>query len=298
MNPPFLQENDEIRIISPSGAIDNIYIDGVKNVLQCWGFTVTEGVYARGKYERFAGTPEQRLEDLQNALDSSHVKAILCSRGGYGLAQIIDKVDFTLFRKNPKWIIGFSDITALHSAVSHTGISSIHGIMAKHLTELSVADKAVLQLKEILSGKLPVYSLASHPLNIKGEIEGKIIGGNLSVLAGLRATPFDYDYKNKILFIEDVGEEPYCIDRMMQNLRLSGILSKISGLIIGQFNDEEEDTLKNIPIYESVHDIISAYNIPVCFNFPIGHVSYNLPIIVGADAKLNITDNNVTLIQK
>ena len=298
MNPLFLQKNDEIRIISPSGSIDPIYIDGAVHVLTEWGYTPTEGKYAREKHGRFAGTPEQRLVDLQEALDSPYVKAILCSRGGYGLAQIIDKIDFTLFRQHPKWIIGFSDVTALHAAASHTGIMSIHGIMAKHLTELSDSDEAVRLLKGILSGNLPAYSLPSHPLNIGGQAEGVIIGGNLSVLAGLRTTPFDYDYRDKILFIEDIGEAPYCVDRMMQNLRLSGILSHISGLIVGQFSDAEEDPLMNGTVYENIRHIALEYHIPVCFDFPVGHVDYNLPVIINANVKLSITNEKTVLSYK
>ena len=293
-----LKENgrgEEIRIISPSGFIQPEYIDGAKNVLSDWGLNPTEGKYAREQYGRFAGTQEQRIHDLQEALDDPNVKAVLCSRGGYGLAQIIDKIDFSLFQKNPKWLIGFSDITVLHNAISALGICSLHGIMAKHLTELPPDSQSVTQLKNILFGELPAYTIPPHPLNKQGKAKGNLIGGNLSVLMGLRGTRFDLNYQNNILFIEDVGEKPYHIDRMMQNLRLSGVLSQLSGLIVGQFSDLEEDPLMSATIYELIYNAVKEYDIPVCFDFPVGHVDENLPLIVNTDVCLDVLEENVLL---
>ena len=286
---------EEVRIISPSGFIQPEYIDGAKSVLSDWGLNPTEGKFAREQYGRFAGTQEQRISDLQEALDDPNVKAILCSRGGYGLAQIIDKIDFSSFQKNLKWLIGFSDVTVLHNAVSALEICSLHGIMAKHLTELPPDSQPVIQLKNILFGELPTYIIPAHPLNKQGKTEGKLVGGNLSVLMGLRGTRFDLNYQNNILFIEDVGEKPYHIDRMMQNLRLSGILSQLSGLIVGQFSDSEEDTLMSATICELIYDAVKEYDIPVCFDFPVGHVNENLPLIVNADVCLDVLEENVLL---
>ncbi|MFZ4582895.1 MAG: S66 peptidase family protein, partial [Paludibacter sp.] len=181
MTPPFLQPNDQIRIVSPSGVIDPTYIDGAIKAITSWRLQVTEGEFARAEYGRFAGTQEQRIADLQAALDDADVKAILCSRGGYGVAQIIDKLDFSKFTANPKWLIGFSDITILHSAISNLGIASIHGIMAKHLTELPASSELVQGLKDILFGTLPHYTIPTHHLNRNGSAQGKLIGGNLSV---------------------------------------------------------------------------------------------------------------------
>jgi len=288
MTPPFLQSGDQIRLVTPSGTIDPAFIDGAKKVLTSWGLNVTEGEFARTEYGRFGGTKEQRIADLQVALDDTEVKAILCSRGGYGVAQLIDKLDFTKFGANPKWLIGFSDITILHNAISNLNIASIHGIMAKHLTELPADCEQVQQLKNILFGKLPHYQIPSHALNRTGKAEGKLIGGNLSVLVGMIGTSFDLPYEGSILFLEDIAEKPYHIDRMMQQLRLSGALSKISGLILGQFSDCEEDPLMKQTIAEIIFENVKAYKYPVCFNFPSGHVDYNLPLVMGAEVKMEV----------
>ena len=180
MIPAFLKPNSEIRIISPSGAINPEYIAGAAKVLAHWGLKVTEGKFARTAYGRFAGTTEQRIADLQDAIDDVAVKAIFCSRGGYGVVQMIDKIDFSPLHKNPKWLVGFSDITLLHSAFSNLQVASIHGIMAKHLTELLSTDDSVVFLKEILFGKLPNYTIPPHALNRTGEAKAQIVGGNLS----------------------------------------------------------------------------------------------------------------------
>ena len=295
MNPPILQPNDQIRIISPAGTIDPEFIGGAIKVLTGWGFKVTEGESARAEYGRFAGTDEQRLQDLQDALDDTNVKAVLCSRGGYGVARIIDQIDFTGFVSSPKWLIGFSDITILHNAITNLGISSIHGVMAKYFTELPVESEQLQRLKDILTGKFPLYNFQSQSNNRIGVVQGKLIGGNLSVLMGLRGSRFDLDYQDAILFLEDVGEKPYQIDRMIQNLRFGGVLSQLSGLVLGQFSDCDEDPLMMESIQESILSAVSEYDYPVCFNFPAGHVDYNLPLILGGNVTLHITKNNVEL---
>lgn len=289
MKPAFLQPNDQIRFISPSGSINPEFIDGATKVLTKWGLQVTEGEFARNEYGRFAGTREQRIADLQDALNDSNVKAIICSRGGYGIAQIIDKLDFTEFLKSPKWLIGFSDVTILHNAISNLGFASIHGIMAKHLTELSDEAEPVIRFREMLFGTMPTYSFPSHHLNRRGSASGKLIGGNLSVLMALRGSQYDLDYTNAILFIEDIAEKPYHIDRMMQNLRFSGALANLSGLIVGQFSDCEEDPLMMQTISEIILDTVQGYDFPVCFDFPAGHVDHNLPLMVGTKIQLEVS---------
>lgn len=295
MIPPFLKSDDRIRIVSPSGLINPDYIDGAKKTLTSWGLEVSEGDFCRGEYGRFSGTPAQRIADLQQALDHPDINAILCSRGGYGLAQIIDKIDFTGFLKFPKWLIGFSDITILHNAITNLGVASIHGIMAKHLTELCTDDEATQLLREILFGKLPSYTIAPQILNRTGNATGKLIGGNLSVLMGLRGSQFDLEYSNSILFIEDIAEKPYHIDRMMQNLHFSGALANLSGLVVGQFSDCDEDPLMQKTIHEIILDAVSDYNYPVCFNFPAGHVDYNLPLVMGKDVHLEVRSEGTKL---
>jgi muramoyltetrapeptide carboxypeptidase len=293
MIPPFLQSGHQIRIVSPSGAIDPAFIDEAKKVLTSWGLNATEGDFARNEYGRFGGTKEQRIADLQTALDDTNVKAILCSRGGYGVAQLIDKLNFTKFKANPKWLIGFSDITILHNAISNIGVASIHGIMAKHLTELPANSEQVQLMKNILFGQLPHYQLPAHKLNRTGNAAGKLIGGNLSVLVGMIGTPFDLPYEGNILFLEDIAEKPYHIDRMMQQLRLCGALSKITGLIVGQFSDCDEDPLMKQTIAEIIFEAVKEYNYPVCFNFPAGHVDYNLPLVMGAEVRVEMMEETI-----
>ena len=295
MTPHYLTKGDTICIISPSGNIDPIYIDGAKKVLTDWGLQVTEGAFARAEYGRFAGTPAQRCANLQQALDNPEVKAILCSRGGYGLAQIIDKINFTSFITSPKWLIGFSDITILHNVISGFGIASIHGIMAKNITELQSDAEPLDRLRKILFGELPVYTFPSQALNRTGEAHGKLVGGNLSVLMGMRGSRFDLHYPGSVLFIEDIGEQPYHIDRMMQNLRFSGVLSQLSGLVVGQFADSQEDPLMKQTIEQIILSAAQDYDYPVCFNFPAGHVEHNLPLVMGAFAYMKVTEGAVNL---
>ena len=296
MNPPTLQLNDQIRIISPAGSINPEYIDGAIKVLTNWGFRVTEGEFARSEYGRFAGTPEQRLSDIQQAFDDPTVKAVLCSRGGYGVAQIIDKLDFSKFVEHPKWLIGFSDITILHNTITNLGISSIQGVMAKQFFELPDDSEQLQRVKDILFGILPAYNLPNEQNNRTGQAHGRLIGGNLSVLMALRGSRYDLNYKDSILFLEDVGEKPYQIDRMIQNLRFSGVLEQLSGLVAGQFSECDEDPLMMQTIQEVILNAVKEYDYPVCFNFPTGHVDYNLPIISGSKVSLLVTKDRTELI--
>ena len=281
----------QIAIVSPSGVIDEMYIDGAVARLSAWGFEVVVTPHARGKYGRFAGTPEERLEDLQWAVNQADISAILCSRGGYGAVQIVDKIDFSPLKKHPKLLIGFSDICAFHSVLTNMKIPSIHGIMAKHLTELNENDLPMVMLRQMLLGKTPQYKIPPHQLNRNGIAEGILTGGNFSVLYGLRGSKFDIKPQGKILFIEDLSEKPYHIDRMMHNLKIGGILEKLSGLIVGQFTEFEEDELMHKTVYEIIAGCVANYNYPVCFNFPAGHVKNNLPLIFGKKHELNVHDN-------
>lgn len=296
MTPPFLKPYDKVAIVSPAGNIDKKYIDGAVKILADWGLCPVVSEFALGQDGRFSGTVEQRFNDLQQAIDDDEVKAILCSRGGYGMMQIVDMLDLTSFEIHPKWIIGFSDITVLHSATSTIDVVSIHSIMAKHLTELPADSFPVSMLHDILFGKaLPDISIKPHPLNREGKTEGVIVGGNLSVLFGLRGTHFDLDAYEKILVIEDIDEKPYHIDRMMQNLKIGGVLENLTGLIVGQFTDCTEDPLMGKTVYEIIADAVSEYDYPVCFNFPTGHVENNLPLLLGAEATLIVGNNEVEL---
>ena len=298
-----------IRIISPSGAINPDFIDGASQRLRAWGFEVSESAHARGGFGRFSGTDEERLADLTEALSDSSVDFILCSRGGYGLQRIIDQI----VHHTPT-IIGFSDITALHQlcaltpytvhhtpyTVHHTPYTvhhtpyTIHGLMCKHIATLPEDSEALQLFRQALSGKPLHYDLPPHPLNRFGEAEGTLIGGNLSVLYGLQGTPYslnavlDTHPEGCILFIEDICERHYHIDRMMRNLRMSGVLSRIKGLVVGQFTDCDCDPLMGCSVYDTIYEAVAEYSYPVLFDFPAGHVDDNRPLYLNSPAQLQV----------
>lgn len=286
--PPYLSEGDRVAIVSPSSKIDKSFLKGAKERLESWGLKVVMGKYAGNASGRFAGSVRQRLGDLQKAMDDPEIKAILCSRGGYGAVHLIDKLDFTRFREHPKWLIGFSDITALHNLFQSNGFASLHAPMARHLTVEPENDPCTLHLKHILCGELPHYSCPHHKLNHPGTARGILRGGNMAVFHGLRGTPYDIPADGTILFVEDISERPHAIERMMYNLKLGGVLEKISGLIIGRFTEYDEDRSLGKELYAALAELVMEYDYPVCFHFPVGHVTYNLPLINGAEIELNV----------
>ena len=294
ISPPLLNKNDKAVIISPSGSIESSFIDGAKLVLESWGLNVIVSQYAREKNGRFCGTVEQRVEDLQGAMDDPDVKLIFCSRGGYGIVHLLDRLNFTEIKKYPKWLVGYSDITALHLAFMKNGILSAHAPMARHLAE-DGEDTASLYLRRLLFEGIYEYSIASHPLNRIGIADGRLWGGNLAVLGGLIGTPFADVPDNSILFVEDIGEGAYKIDRMMWQLKLAGVLDRLSGLVVGQFADCEEDFLMYAPIYESIMNLVSGYNYPVVFDFPVGHVKENFPLVYSGKIRLEVDTHKILL---
>lgn len=299
--PPYLQKGDRVVILSPSGKIDKSFLKGAKERLTSWGLDVVVTAHADGASGKYAGTIRQRLEDLQRALDNEKAKAILCSRGGYGAVHLIDKLDFTRFRQYPKWLIGFSDITVLHNLLQKNGFASLHAPMARHLTVEPDDDFCTQMLKNILFAQFTQekdpasalhtafsYACASHKLNHAGTSQGILRGGNLAVFYGLRGTPYDIPPEGSILFIEDVGERPHAIERMIYNLKLGGMLEKLSGLIIGQFTEYEEDRSLGKDVYGAIADLVKEYTYPICFDFPVGHVTMNVPLINGAHVSLEV----------
>lgn len=301
INPSFLHINDHIRLISPASAIDSDIIDGAVGCLRSWGLNVKLGKFVSTRTGRFAGSISQRLMDLQEALDDPECKAIFCSRGGYGAIHLLAKISMEGFNANPKWLIGYSDITLLHARLQMEGYTSIHGGMAKILAEetkkpsTEFTNEPVTLLHEMLWGKLPEYKVNSHPFNRLGKTTGELRGGNLSILYSLRGTPYDNIPKGSILFIEEVGEKPYVIDRMMYNLKLGGILKNLSGLIVGQFSDYEEDPDFGKSVYEIIADSVADYSYPVCFNFPVGHLKLNLPLILGSSVCFEVNAEGANL---
>lgn len=300
--PPYLQEGDRIVILSPSGKIDKAFLQGVYKRLKSWGLDIVFAKHAGSSHGTYAGSVQQRLEDLQEAMDDEKAKALFCSRGGYGGIHLVGKLDFTKFREHPKWLIGFSDITVLHNEFQQKGFASLHALMARHLTVEPEGDYCANMLKDILfgnrrGGKGPLlYTLTNpHQLNHQGTGTGILRGGNLSVLYGLRGTPYDIPAEGTVLFIEDVGERPHAVERMMYNLKLGGVLEKLSGLIIGQFTEYEENKSLGKELYAALADLVEEYDYPICFNFPVGHATENYPLINGAEATLEVSKKEVKL---
>lgn len=295
-HPKSLIEGRCIEIISPSGAMTDELIDKGAEQLVALGYHVTIAHHAKNKFGRFAGTAQQRTEDFLQAFANEKVDAIWCSRGGYGCAHLLEAFEKeTDLQLADKWLIGYSDITALHAYLNNRGIQSLHAPMLKHLAEEG-NDTAIAYTQKILSGEYPQYTIDAHPLNKLGKATATLRGGNLSVLLSLRGTPFDLPADTDIiLFIEDIAEQPYHIERMLYNLKLGGVLSRIKGLIVGQFSDCPEDTSMPGTIYESIANLMDEYNIPVCFNFPVGHVKDNYPLICGAKTQLKVTNNGTTV---
>ena len=282
----------KIKIVSPSGAIDPQYIDRATEVLRGWGYEVSEAAHARGKVGRFAASDEERVADIAEALTDPAVDMILCARGGYGLQRIID-----LIPPIHKPIIGFSDITALHCLMGHAGRTSIHGAMCKALASDADADRQSAQaLQRLILGEPLRYQLSAHPLNRQGKAAGNLRGGNLSILYSLQGSPYACPVsEGDILFIEDIGEHPYAIDRMMQNLRLSGMLSRIGGLIVGQFSDYEEDPRMPYSVYEGIRNMVEQYDYPVWFDFPSGHTDFNMPILLNSPCQMQVCSTECLL---
>ena len=285
-------------ILSPSGKIHEQYIDGATRRLKAWGYRVSEGIYVRTTFGRFAGTKEQRLSDMKDALQDPTIDYILCARGGYGLQQLIDRIaPLTMNRPLPT-IIGFSDITCLHSLMALRGVLSLHGLMCKHLAEPESGEICLRYWQQAVEGQTIEYTIPSHTLNRQGQAEGILVGGNLSVLYGLQGTPYSLmeilrRHKEQglqtLLFIEDVCERHYHIDRMMQNLRLSGVLEGISGLVVGQFSECDDDPLMQETVYDTILSSVKDYDYPVLFDFPAGHVAYNIPFRLGVRTELSVS---------
>lgn len=295
--PPYLQKGDTIAIVCPSGYMPAEKAQKCIETLKEWGFNVQVGKTLGNQHHYFSGNDEERLQDLQTALDDKNVQAVLCGRGGYGLSRIIDKIDFKKFKKHPKWVIGFSDITLLHAHIYNKyKTATLHSPMAAAFNDGEHDKKYVLSLKQALFGEKAEYSCKSYPLNKTGTATGKLVGGNLAMIAHTCGTKDQYKTKNKILFIEDVGEYLYTVDRMFIQLKRSGMLENLAGLVIGGFTDMKDtvipfgDTIENI-----LYNHIKEYNYPVCFHFPVSHGKENYALKIGMEYELDVNTKTVSL---
>jgi muramoyltetrapeptide carboxypeptidase len=302
--PPYLVKGDLIGITAPAGFLLPGDMAPAVKQLEAWGFRVRLGTTIGTRSGSFAGTDDERLADLQRMLDDREVKAILCARGGYGSVRIIERIDWSLFKKHPKWILGFSDITVIHSYISRNiGVASIHSKMGGAFPasntdmEQVVRDTADSIRKALIGQQIP-YPVVPNAKNRTGSGSGVLVGGNLKTIESLAGSKSDLDTRNKILFVEDVGEYLYSIDRMFWNLRQTGKLEKLAGLIIGGFRVkpmEDPDEEFGTDLYGIVMEKVSAYRYPVCFDFPVGHQKNNYALKCGVRHQLDVTATQVTL---
>lgn len=298
ISPSKLVKGDKIGIIAPARKISMIEIEASIKVFERWGLQVELGENLFAQYRQFAGTDEQRAKDLQYMLDNPEIKAIVCARGGYGTVKTLKNIDLTKFLNNPKWIIGYSDITALHTHLNQNlGVKSIHGTMPFNFPKDLSENEAIKTLKNVLYGKQNIYEIKHHEYNRKGKAEGELIGGNLSVLYSVSGTRYDIDTSGKILVLEDLDEYLYHIDRMMMNMKYSGKLKNLKGLIVGGMNNMHDNQIPfGKSAYEIIRDAVDDYNFPVCFNFPVGHIENNYALVLGNYTKLNIKENRVQIL--
>ncbi len=302
--PPYLKPGDTIGITCPSGFITTEEIQPAVDLIQTWGYTILPGATVGKRDFTFGGTDEERRKDFQDMIGNPAVKAILCARGGYGAVRIIDQLDFSSFKKNPKWVIGFSDITVFHNHLHATmGVATIHSKMCNSFPDdftkaEPVQVETILSIKKALQGESMQYKAEPDEKNRPGVAEGLLVGGNLKMIETMAGTPSDISTAGKILFVEDVGEALYNIDRMFCHLQRTGKLAKLAALIIGGFNNIKTDVPEEAfgrTVYDIVWEKVKKYNYPVCFGFPVGHQRNNFALKCGVKHRLTVDTANVQL---
>jgi muramoyltetrapeptide carboxypeptidase len=295
--PPYLKPGDTIGTLCPSGYMPYKKASTAIKTLAEWGFNIVIGKSLGHQFNYFSGTDEERLDDLQQMLDDENIKAIFCARGGYGMGRIIDKISFKKFKKNPKWIIGFSDITVIQSHLfSKYKIASLHAPMAAAFNDGGNKNQYIQSLHDALIGCKANYIGTGDDFNKKGKAPGVLVGGNLSLLAHLSGTSSALKTKNKILFIEDVGEYIYNIDRMMYQLKRNGKLDNLKALIVGKFTEMKDTTIPfGQSVNEVIRDILKEYDYPICFNFPVSHDKENYALKMGIEYELSVSSTMVVL---
>jgi len=296
IRPQALTSRDCIRIVAPAGVLKAGDLDNAVNILQQWGLKVETGNHVFDSSGFLSSSDSGRLADFQNALDDDIVRAIFCARGGFGTGKILDKIDFNNFLENPKWIIGFSDITLLHLKLHSIGVMSIHGIVARQMGS-TVDDASTESLRKILFGRENIiYRIGPSSLNKTGNVRALIVGGNLTLLCNNIGTSSDISFDGKILFVEDTNESFYAIDRNFNQLARSGKLDDIAGLIAGEFTGSK-DTVPPYgkTVYEILLEYTAAGNYPVCFGFPVGHGHRNLSIPFSADCILDVKTSGIRI---
>ena len=297
LQPDYLKAGDSIAIVAPAGILKNKkeLIEKAIKLAESWGLKVKVGSHVFDQNNHFAGTDENRTKDFQEALDNSNIKAIWCARGGYGSVRIIDKLDFTQFQKKPKWIIGYSDVTAFHNHLNGFRIQSIHGMMGTSMQYEDVESEKTL--KKALFGEELLYEIPSSKYNKNGTAEGELIGGNLSILMSMLGSKSQLETEGKILFIEEIGEYKYAIDRMLQSLKRAGYFKNLKGLIVGNMTSiKKNTTVWGSSIEQLILDVVSDTSFPILFDFPAGHEPTNKALIMGKRITLDVnkTSSKIT----
>jgi muramoyltetrapeptide carboxypeptidase len=290
--PPYLSPGDKVAIVSPAGKIERQIVERGAELLRQQGFPVEIGRHAFGEEGVFSGSDMARAADMQGALDDPSVKAVFFSRGGYGSLRTHLQLDWSAFLKQPKWLVGFSDITVFHAYLARHRIASVHGVMTSWFEKEGSPTDSFLRMMSLLAGNAPEYVIPAHELNRSGSASGILTGGNLSVIQSLRGTPLDIMPDGRILFIEDVGEYHYHLDRMMQNLKAGGVLEQLSGLVVGHFTGMKDgESPYGRSACEIIREAVAAYRYPVVFGFPAGHEFPNHPLLMGGRIFLDVSDH-------
>lgn len=298
IQPPSIKQGDTIGMVCPAGSIPLEKVQNCIQTLEKWGYQVKLGKTVGTKKDNFSATDAERALDLQAMMDDKAIKAIVCARGGYGMSRIINELDFTKFNAHPKWVVGFSDITVLHAALQKQNCMSIHGPMAAAFNKGEVGEKYIQSLRHTMEGMATHYQAAAHVLNQLGTVQAPIVGGNLCMLAHLIGSKNEIDAAGKILFIEDVSEYHYNIDRLMIQCKNAGLFKQCKGIIVGGFTDmKDSSTDFGASVDEIIAAPISNLAIPICFDFPISHGLENLAIKLGQTYTLSVQEKGVELIE-
>ena len=300
ITPSYLKKGDTIAIVAPAGILTNRKetINKAKELAESWGLHVVYGKHLFDKSGHFSATDTQRASDFQQALDNPNIKAIWAGRGGYGTVRILDRLNFDKFKKHPKWVIGYSDITALHSHIHTLGFETIHAMMGTSLGEDPIEIvQTISSFKKTLFGDKLSYSIVSVNENRKGKAKGQVIGGNLALLASMLGSESQMNADDKILFIEEVGEYKYSIDRMLQSLKRAGFFKKCKGLIVGDISNIKTNSTKwGSSIEQLIYDVVSEYDFPILYQFPAGHEPDNRSLIFGRTMEINVTKNGISTV--
>lgn len=299
IQPPYLKVGDTVAIVAPAGILKNreVEINTAKTLLKKWGLHAVTGQHIFNQAHHFAGTDDERCEDFQNALNNPNIRAIWCARGGYGSVRILDKLDWTAFKNNPKWIIGYSDITAIHNQLHNIGVQSIHAMMCTSLQDnAATIPETIATFKAAIFGENLNYILNGSKYNKTGSVSAPLIGGNLTIMHSMLGSNTSLNTSGKIVFIEEIGEYKYHIDRMLQSLKRAGYFDTCKGVIIGDITKIKKNTTSwGVTIEQLFLDVLSDFDIPVAFNMKAGHARDNRALILGRTAILHVSKTESTL---